>query len=146
MRDSADIVHNIVEDPLPFEDNSVNIIFTSHTLEHIYPQQLDFVLKEFYRVLIPGKSLLRILVPDIELAIDAYRKRDEQFFYDGNVGLDYKNIPIAGLLASWLYSTRIFKDPNAEGGFGHVHCFDYDYMDFRLKRVGFRKIWKSNFK
>jgi len=146
LRETADIVHNIVEDPLPFDDDSVDIIFTSHTLEHIYPQQLDYVLEEFYRVLKSEKGILRILVPDIELGINAYLNKDEQFFYDGDVGLSSVNIPIGGLLASWLYSTRIFKDPNLEGGFGHVHCFDYDYMEFRLQRIGFRKIWKSSFR
>jgi len=146
LRETADVVHNIVEDPLPFDDDSVDIIFTSHTLEHIYPQQLDSVLEEFYRVLKSEKSILRILVPDIELGINAYLNKDEQFFYDGDIGLSSRNVPIGGLLASWLYSTRIFKDPNSEGGFGHVHCFDYDYMEFRLRRIGFRKIWKSSFK
>ena len=145
LRKNADIVHNLVKESLPFEDNSVDIIFTSHTLEHIYPQQLDFVLKEFYRVLKPQKGVIRILVPDLEAGVNAYINKDEQFFYDGNVGLDYKNVPVSGLLASWLYSTRIFKDPKAEGGFGHVHCFDFEYMEYKLKRVGFQKTWKSKF-
>lgn len=146
LRDTADIKLNIVENPLPFGDNSVDIIFCSHTLEHIYPAQLDFVLGEFYRVLKPGKSILRILVPDIALAIKAYVEKNEQFFYDGEVGLDEKGIPITGLLVSWLYSTRIFKDPKGEAGHGHVHCFDYDYFAFRLKRVGFKNVWQSEFK
>ena len=145
LRDNADIVHDITKDPLPFNDEEVSIIFTSHTLEHIYPQQLDFVLEEFYRVLKPS-GLIRILVPDINLAIKAYQEKNEQFFYDGDVGLDYKNVPIGGLLASWLYSTRIFKDPEALGGFGHVHCFDYDYLEYRLRRMGFKKVYKSNYR
>lgn len=146
LRDAADIQTNIAEDPLPFEDDSVDVIFTSHTLEHIYPQYLDFVLGEFYRVLRPGNSLIRILVPDIKRAIQAYTENNEQFFYDGEVGLDERSVPITGLLASWLYSTRIFKDPDAAAGIGHVHCFDYDYLAFRLRRVGFREVWRSHFR
>ncbi|TFB13940.1 methyltransferase domain-containing protein [Candidatus Marinimicrobia bacterium MT.SAG.4] len=145
LRHTADIRMNISEDPLPFDNNSVDVIFCSHTLEHIFPVQLDYVLGQFYRVLKPGKSILRILVPDIALAIKAYSEKNEQFFYDGDVGLDEKGIPISGLLASWLYSTRIFKDPEGEGGFGHVHCFDYNYLAFRLKRVGFKNVWRSEF-
>ncbi|TFB11129.1 methyltransferase domain-containing protein [Candidatus Marinimicrobia bacterium MT.SAG.3] len=145
LRDTADIRMNITKDPLPFDDNSVDVIFCSHTLEHIFPVQLDYVLGQFYRVLKPGKSILRILVPDIALAIEAYSEKNEQFFYDGEVGLVEKNVPITGLLASWLYSSRIFKDPEGKGGQGHVHCFDYDYMHFRLTRIGFETVWQSQF-
>ena len=146
LRDNADIQMDITHERLPFDNDSVDVIFTSHTLEHIYPQKLDVVLDEFHRVLKSGKSVLRILVPDLELAIKAYAQRDEQFFLDGSVGLDYKDVPIAGLLASWLYSTRIFKDPDGKAGIGHVHCFDAEYMMFRLRRSGFRKVWKSKYR
>lgn len=143
LREAADVRMDITRERLPFDDGSVAIIFTSHTLEHIYPQQLDFVLGEFHRVLRPSDGLLRISVPDIALAIKAYVERREQFFYDGEVGLDERNVPIAGLLASWLYSTRLFKDPEELGGHGHVHCFDADYLTYRLRRVGFGKVWRS---
>ena len=105
LRETADVRMDITTAPLPFDDDSVSIIFTSHTLEHIYPQQLDFVLGEFHRVLRRTDGLLRISVPDIALAIKAYVEQREQFFYDSEVGLDERNVPMAGLLASWLYST-----------------------------------------
>jgi predicted SAM-dependent methyltransferase len=54
-----DIVRDI-EKGLPFDDNSVNEIYCSHTLEHIH--DLLFVLREFYRVLKPG-ARLTIVVP-----------------------------------------------------------------------------------
>ncbi|MDP3880947.1 MAG: methyltransferase domain-containing protein [bacterium] len=54
-----DIVRDI-ERGLPFDDNSVDEIFCSHTLEHI--QDLLFVLREFYRVLKNGAKLT-IVVP-----------------------------------------------------------------------------------
>ena len=145
LRETADVRMDITTASLPFDDDSVSIIFTSHTLEHIYPQQLDFVLSEFHRVLRRTDGLLRISVPDIALAIKAYVEQREQFFYDGEVGLDERNVPMAGLLASWLYSTRLFKDPDGRGGQGHVHCFDADYLMYRLRRVGFRTVWRSTY-
>jgi len=144
LRETADYQVNIAEQPLPFKDDSASIVFTSHTLEHILPHHLDFVLKNIYRVLKKG-GVVRILVPDIERAVKAYSNKDIQFFFDSHVGQYDENLPIGGLLASWFYSTRIFKDPNSVTGIGHVHCFDYDYLQFRLQRVGFRKIWKSSF-
>lgn len=49
ISDQADISLNLSEEPLPFEDNSVDLIFSHHTLEHI-PNYL-FALSEIYRVL-----------------------------------------------------------------------------------------------
>lgn len=64
LRDTADIRLDITRDVLPFEDDSVDVIFTSHTLEHIYPQHLDAVLREFHRILKPRESILRVLARD----------------------------------------------------------------------------------
>ena len=53
--DSVDIVTNI-NNGLPFEDNSIDEIYSYHFLEHV--DNLEFVLKEIYRVLKPnGKKI-----------------------------------------------------------------------------------------
>lgn len=142
---SADLLLDITKEKLPYEDNSVDIIFTSHTLEHIYPQKIDFVLDEFYRVLKPDVGLLRIAVPDINVAIQAYLDEDYGFFRASHVGQFDSQAPIGGLLASWFYSTRIFMDPELRNGDGHVHCFDYEYLRYWLKKSGFRHIWPSKY-
>lgn len=54
-----DIIRDI-EKGLPFDDNSVDEIFCSHTLEHIH--DLLFVLREFYRVCKNGAKIT-IIVP-----------------------------------------------------------------------------------
>jgi SAM-dependent methyltransferase len=139
----ADLVLDLAESPLPYDDNSVDVIFTSHTLEHIYPQRLEFVLGELHRVLKEGTGLLRVSVPDIAAAVQAYHAKDYSFFYNSDVGYYDPEAPIGGLLAAWFYSTRVFKDPELKQGEGHVHCFDYDYLVYWLRRVGFRQIRRS---
>ncbi len=147
LREStADLVIDIANERLPYEDDSVDVIFSSHTLEHIYPQRLGFVLGEFHRVLRPGTGLLRISVPDIETAIDAYRRNDYSFFMNSDVASFDKTAPIGGLLASWFYSTRIFSDAELKHGEGHVNCFDYDCMAHWLRRCGFRRVWHSAYR
>lgn len=42
-----------------------DLIYTAHTLEHLYPHEVDVALKEFLRVLVPGGTAL-IFVPDLE--------------------------------------------------------------------------------
>jgi len=146
LRRKADLHLDITKTKLPYEDDAVSVIFTSHTLEHIYPQQLGFVLSEFYRVLKSGSGLLRIGVPDIALAARAYMSQDYGFFKTSEVSVFDKDAPIGGLLASWFYSTRVFADSELKHGEGHVHCFDYEYLVFWLRKTGFRRVWRSAYR
>jgi len=57
----ADIVCN-VENGLPFKKNEFDFVYSSHTLEHIDPKKLVFVLEEIWRITKPtGK--IKIIVP-----------------------------------------------------------------------------------
>lgn len=56
-----DILRNI-EQGLPFDDNSVDEIFSKHTLEHISPDKIHWVMAEIYRVLKPN-GILKVIVP-----------------------------------------------------------------------------------
>jgi predicted SAM-dependent methyltransferase len=60
-----------VNDLRPFADNSVDLIYVSHCLEHFPHAQVDSVLKEWYRVLKP-EGILRIGVPDFEKLLEVY--------------------------------------------------------------------------
>lgn len=146
LRESADIVMDITKKNLPFEGGSVDLIFASHILEHIYPQSLDSVLAEFYRVLKPKAGLLRVSVPDIEKAVTAYLRKDYPFFAKSSIAAYDENLPLGGMLASWFYSTRLFGDPQLKYGDGHLHCFDEQYLAWCLKRAKFRHIWKSGYR
>ena len=49
---TVDIVHNIEEIPWPIEDNTFDLVFCSHVLEHV--RNLEGVMKEIYRILKPS--------------------------------------------------------------------------------------------
>jgi hypothetical protein len=139
---SADVVLDISNEPLPYPDDSVAAIFCSHTLEHIDRRRLAFVLSEFHRVLHRREGLVRIAVPDIALAIRAYVEGDDLFFKSSEVAQPEPDAPLGGLLASWFYSTR--KD--TKHGHGHVHCFDYGYLESWLRDAGFGRVWRSAYR
>lgn len=52
-----DLVHDLMEKPLPFEDGSVDEILFFHCIEHIRKCLHEQVLNEFRRVLVPGGKL-----------------------------------------------------------------------------------------
>jgi predicted SAM-dependent methyltransferase len=60
----------------PYNDNSVDEIYTSHALEHIGKAQVPLALAEFFRVLKPSGAL-RILVPDLEWCVKHWLQHKE---------------------------------------------------------------------
>ena len=52
--------------PLPFDDGSIELVYTSHTIEHVSETAVENLLREAYRVLRPGGGL-RITCPDAAL-------------------------------------------------------------------------------
>lgn len=59
----VDVVRDIDLHGLPFDDSSVDEVYTSHFLEHC--QDLVFVMNEIHRVLRPG-GRVTIIVPNIK--------------------------------------------------------------------------------
>lgn len=53
----ADYLCDIAQEPLPFADGSVDHLFSSHCLEHIQPDRLAHVFREFTRVAADGALL-----------------------------------------------------------------------------------------
>jgi len=50
--------------PLPFPDSSAIVVYSSHTLEHLYPEEAIRLLREVRRILRPD-GVARIGVPDV---------------------------------------------------------------------------------
>lgn len=63
---NPDIVNSII-DMKDVESESVDSVYSSHNLEHLYPHEVVIALREFLRVLKPGGFCL-LSAPDIEVA------------------------------------------------------------------------------
>lgn len=63
----------------PIPDNSIEAIFTSHTIEHLRDDHDRHIFAESLRVLKPG-GVIRVTCPDIELYFRAMRRGDRHFF------------------------------------------------------------------
>lgn len=60
---SPDILIANLKRPLPFQDETADIVYSSHTLEHLHVEDAKNLFREIHRVLKPG-GITRILVPD----------------------------------------------------------------------------------
>ena len=65
-------IHNLCR-KLPWADNSVDVIYSSHTLEHLSKEEGLNLLRECYRVLNPNGTI-RIVVPDLKCIVDSYQQ------------------------------------------------------------------------
>jgi SAM-dependent methyltransferase len=74
-RDNIDHVADAAG-PLPFEDNTFDLIHASHILEHIPWQYSEDVLKEWVRVLKPGGTL-EIWVPNGEEIVKGWLRAEK---------------------------------------------------------------------
>jgi SAM-dependent methyltransferase len=60
---------------LPFADNSVEAIYASHLVEHLYHEEAKRLLQECFRVLKPA-GVLRLVVPSLETIVAEYMGAD----------------------------------------------------------------------
>ena len=68
---------------IPLANGSVEVIYSSHMLEHLSQSEAVGFLREALRVLQPG-GIIRLALPDLAMAVDAYRRDgDADAFMDG---------------------------------------------------------------
>jgi predicted SAM-dependent methyltransferase len=66
--------------PVPVDDGTAELVYSSHTVEHIPDAAAANMFREAHRILKPG-GRLRLTMPDIDLDVRAYRENDREFFY-----------------------------------------------------------------
>ena len=108
--------------PLNCPDNSVDGVYSSHTLEHLPFDDAVHLLKEIYRVLKTSKWL-RISVPDLEIVVNFYIGKN-------------KNLPFESGCEAIGYLTQ---------NCGHKSVWDETFLTKILVEVGFVNIKKVEY-
>lgn len=99
--------HDLTGDaPLPIPDASAEIIYSSHTIEHIEDRHVASLLRECFRALRPGGVLRVTTGPDADLDLAALRRGDNEWFY-----WDRSDRPIED---KWLYGLATALAPHGE--------------------------------
>ncbi len=65
---------------IPVESDAAEIIYTSHTIEHVNNEAVQNLFNESFRMLKKG-GIIRIVTPDIDLSYRAYKENDRDFYY-----------------------------------------------------------------
>lgn len=133
----ADLAYGV-----PAPERSVDFIYSSHFLEHLYPWEARALLLDCHRVLKPG-GLVRICVPDLEHAVRMYhsgRKReclDRYFFVEesGSAYARHKYMYDFELLGELLHSVGFHSVRRCSFQEGEVP--DVEYLDNRAEETLF---------
>lgn len=115
---------------LPYKDGEVDVIYSSHLLEHMSLKEVFLVLREWYRTLKPEGKII-INVPDLEWAAQAL------------LGMMPRKHPTLEYKKSELFNTPerimevLYGNQDHEGEF-HKSGFTAVSLEKLLENVGFR--------
>ena len=109
---------------LPFRNNSIQGIYISHSLEHFDGKMVRRLLSEFHRVLRPEGGL-RIVVPSLEYAIEAYITKKPMRFSD----FPEKYQSLGGKFCNFMLCEN-----------QHLMMFDLSLLEELLTSAGFQGI------
>jgi predicted SAM-dependent methyltransferase len=128
--DNNVIAHNLLTG-IPFEDNSFDLVYHSHVLEHFSKEAGETFIEECFRVLKPN-GILRIAIPDLEQIVRLYLKFLEE-------GLnDPKNVLIRSNYDWMLIEMLDQIVRNKTGGNMKEYLFQETLLneDFVFSRIG----------
>lgn len=117
----VDIVDNI-KSLKSFKEQSVDIIYASHVLEHFGRWEYMSVLKRWFELIKPG-GILRLAVPDFQQVVTFYQKTG-----------DIKKI--IGL----IYGGQNYKENF------HYYTWDFTSLQQDLKEVGFNSVYRYDWR
>ncbi len=130
-----DYIHDIRTLPM-FDDQSVDLIYSSHTIEYFDRDEVIAILTEWQRVLKHG-GRLRLAVPDIEGLVKVYNKHQKLEMILGPL---YGKMSVKGredfVYHRTIYDFNSLKDVLLRSGFESVRRYDWrqtmhkDFDDF----------------
>lgn len=114
---------------LPVPDNSADVVYASHLLEHLDRDEAQRFLSEAYRVLVPG-GIVRLVVPDLEKLVEEYvATRDADRLVERTLLAKERPKTLAAKVRWLLIGDR-----------GHHWMYDGRSLSLALSRVGFRDV------
>lgn len=135
-----------VRKKLPFDDESIDFIYSSHLIEHLRKDEAEKVLRECIRVLKRG-GLIRLVVPDLELMARNYLKEIEDIQTNKGKKREYRPserfLDVLGVGVERTKTPFILKIFSS--GY-HKWMYDQFSLTALLASCGFTDIQKRSYK
>ena len=124
---------------ITYDESSINFIYSSHFLEHIYYSEAIDILKKCYKFLVPS-GILRLALPDLDQFINQYQREQKNNPYQAALNLEMS------LLSYPLDKPNIWKELIFSKG--HVHKWHptIELVTHILKEIGFSSVMQRNFR
>jgi SAM-dependent methyltransferase len=139
---------------IPFGENSFDVVYHSHFLEHIDLRFAPGLLKECHRVLKPG-GVLRVVLPDLEFLVKQYQAAIQAMDADRPGALKFHRQSVADLFDQmvrrettgtreqkrWVkWIEQKFRGGAADTGELHRWMYDRHSLGQLLSQTGFRNV------
>ncbi len=139
------IVHD-VNGGIPFPDATIAGIYASHVLEHLSRSRARFFLQESYRVLKPGRGIIRLVVPNLEDFIREYIELKEKGTKNPNpepANHLMERLGVCNDYASFSWCLRIYR--SLKDFLTHKWMYDPDSLIHLVEESGFERVSQRGF-
>jgi SAM-dependent methyltransferase len=131
LRDGAGVdLRADIRERLPLDDSSLDCVVAMHVLQDLAWNEIPAALRELKRILRSG-GVLRLGLPDLDRAIDAYRRGDGAYFHIPDQDAKAVGAKLVTQIV-WYGSVRT--------------PFTFDFAFETLAAAGFRQIARCAFR
>lgn len=123
LLEEHEFVHHDLAYGIPFADQSVDFVYSSHFLEHMHKQDATHLMQESFRVLRPG-GVIRVCVPDLAYAVSLYAAGDKKR----------------------MLSDYFFVEDKESYYARHKYMYDFELLSELLQSVGFSNIVRCDYR
>lgn len=127
-------------------DDTYDIVFSSHMLEHVPHFRMEKTFAEFNRIMKVGGTI-RLLVPSLRKAAEAYVNNDISFYsgsrhYSAHMGIGASFL--RKIISPGGQTIAISREMDEIlGGYAHLYSYDFEMLSTVLEKWGFDDIVES---
>jgi predicted SAM-dependent methyltransferase len=127
-------------------DETFDVVYTHHMLEHVPHFRMEKTIAEFNRIMKNGGTL-RIVVPNLRNAVMAYINNDESYFsgsrhYSNHMGIGAMFVQT--IISPGKQTIALSREMDEVfGGYAHLYAYDFEMLKTLLEKWGFMDVIES---
>jgi predicted SAM-dependent methyltransferase len=110
-------MHHDLSHSIPLKDQTVDFIYSSHFLEHLFKHDAERLLTDCHRALKPG-GIIRVSIPDLAYAVSLYARGDKEKMLTDYFFVEDKHSFLAR----------------------HKYMYDFELLKALLEKIGFSQV------